>query len=223
MKNLLTFILLFIGLNASAQYRGGGNNDLRTQESQPFSDQPGFQKQKLFSGGYINLGFGNRSTNIGLGPQIGYSLTDWLDAGLILNFNYISERDPYSPDKIHQTTFGPGAFMRIFPIDFLFATAQFEQNFITTKFISGTPGSDFKQNINAPSLLLGAGYAGGRMKGSNTYYYLSISFDVIRDKNSPYVDGYNRIIPILRAGYNIGLFQGKSRARKNDYYNPDEN
>jgi hypothetical protein len=31
------------------------------------------------------------------------------------------------------------------------------------------------------------------------------------DKNSPYVDNFGRSNPIIRAGYNIGLFQGRNR------------
>ena len=57
--------------------------------------------------------------------------------------------------------------------------------------------------------MLGAGYAGGRMPGSNTYYYFSVSWDILGDKNSPYIDGLGRSNPIIRAGYNIGLFQNR--------------
>jgi hypothetical protein len=34
--------------------------------------------------------------------------------------------------------------------------------------------------------------------------------DVIKDKNSPYVDGYGNLLPIIIAGINIGL----NRSRK---------
>jgi hypothetical protein len=29
--------------------------------------------------------------------------------------------------------------------------------------------------------------------------------DVVKDINSPYVDGYGNLLPIIRAGINIGL------------------
>lgn len=204
MKRIFLVSLLFIAVNASAQYRGNEN-----QKEQAH----GFQKQKLFTGGSVNFGLSNYTTNIGVAPQFGYSLTDWMDAGVVLNVNYISERDPYSPDKIRQTVIGPGAFVRLFPFNFLFASAQFEYNFITTKYISGTPSANQKLSYEAPSLLLGIGYAGGRMKGSNTYYYFSISADFLGDKRSPYIDSYDRMLPVVRAGYNIGLFQGRGRSR----------
>jgi hypothetical protein len=80
----------------------------------------------------------------------------------------------------------------------------------------------YKQTVGANSLLVGAGYTQGRGHGSNTFYYVAILFDVIKDQNSPYVDlVYNpttgnysvRAIPIIRAGINIGLFEGRNGRR----------
>jgi hypothetical protein len=34
---------------------------------------------------------------------------------------------------------------------------------------------------------------------------------VAQQPNSPYIDSYHRMIPVVRAGYNIGLFQGRQR------------
>ena len=65
--------------------------------------------------------------------------------------------------------------------------------------------------MSAGSLLVGGGYAGGRQKGNNTYYFISVMWDISGDKNSPYVDDLGRSTPVIRAGYNIGLFQGKYR------------
>ena len=175
---------------------------------------PGFKKENLFSGGSVNVGFSNRYTALGATPQLGYSLTNWLDAGLNFNFNYISQRDvQFFGDKIRQTTYGPGAFVRLFPINMIFATAQYEYNFIKQKNIppssSGQPSSII--NRSAGSLLIGGGYAGGRQKGNNTYYFVSVMWDISGDENSPYIDELGRSNPIIRAGYNIGLFQGRKR------------
>lgn len=168
----------------------------------------GFQKEKLFTGGSANLGFSSGSTMLGITPQLGYSLTNWLDAGVTFNLNYLSQKYYYSGDKVRQTTYGPGAFVRLFPVDFLFASAQYEYNSMHLNYISNVSGSpSIKSNQNANSFLVGAGYAGGRMKGGNTYYYLSIMWDISGDPNSPYHDQYGRTSPVIRAGYNIGLFQ----------------
>ena len=175
---------------------------------------PGFKKEKLFSGGSINVGFSNNYTALGATPQLGYSLTDWLDAGVNFNVNYISQRDNFvRGDKLRQTTYGPGAFVRLFPISMIFATAQYEYNFIKQKYIpvSSSNLPDKKSTLSAGSLLVGGGYAGGRQKGNNTYYFISVMWDISGDKNSPYVDDLGRSTPVIRAGYNIGLFQGKYR------------
>lgn len=203
MKNLILIVLIATGMNAFAQYRGEERGE----------SKPGFQKQKLFTGGSLNLGFSSYTTNLGIAPQFGISLTNWLDVGVNVNVNYTSERDPYSPDKWRQTNIGPGVFARIFPVSMLFVTAQFEYNFMTVKYIPAPPAGVQKLSAEAPSLLLGIGYAGGRMKGSNTYYYFSVSGDFLNHKNSPYIDRYERMLPVLRAGYNIGLFQGSGRNR----------
>ena len=175
-----------------------------------------FQKEKLFTGGTFNLGFGSGTTSLGISPQLGYSVTDWLDAGITVNVNYVSQRDNLVVlDKFRQTTYGPGAFVRLFPVNFLFATAIGEYNWIRQKYIparSGVPSS--VTNFSAPSLLVGGGYASGRQNGSNSYYYLSVTWDIAGDENSPYVDGYGRSNPIIRAGYNIGLFQGRGRMNR---------
>ena len=201
MKKLLFILLLPFGLQALGQ---------KSQEE----EIPGFKKENLFSGGSVNVGFSNHSTILGATPQIGYSLTDWLDAGFNFNFNYISQRDNIvRGDKLRQTTYGPGAFVRLFPINMIFATAQYEYNFIVQKYIpvSSSGQSSEKINRSAGSLLVGGGYAGGRQKGNNTYYFVSVMWDLSGDENSPYIDDLGRSTPVIRAGYNIGLFQGKSR------------
>lgn len=172
----------------------------------------GFNKEKLFTGGSATAGFSSYSTILGITPQFGYSLTNWADAGITFNLNYTSQRDYQDyGDKLRQTVYGPGAFIRLFPVNFLFASAQYEYNIIHLKYIPASNGSysPSKNNVSAGSLLLGGGYAGGRYRGSNTYYFFSVSWDVLGNKNSPYIDGLGRSNPIIRAGYNIGLFQGR--------------
>ena len=187
----------------------------------------GFDKSRLFTGGSVTLSFFNGQTLLGANPVLGYTLTDWLDAGIAFNFLYNGSRDYYQfNDKIRQTVYGPGVFTRIYPVKFLFVQGQFEHNFSTLKYIPAPGGSytSDKVTAGANSLLLGAGLAQGREPGSNTFYYISLLFDVIKDMNSPYVNvSYNPdnpaaqridMVPIIRAGVNIGLFQGRySRGR----------
>jgi hypothetical protein len=178
----------------------------------------GFKKENLFTGGSVTLSFFNQQTVLGANPMFGYKIADWVDAGLAFNFLYNGARD-YSQfnDKVRQTVYGPGAFVRLYPARFLFVQGQFEHNFSKLKYIypGGSPTETHKAEAN--SLLLGAGIAQGREKGSTTFYYISLLFDVLKNINSPYVDvSYNpnnpseqriNMQPIIRAGINVGLFQ----------------
>jgi len=183
--------------------------------------EKGFKQQNLFTGGSITLSFFNGQTIIGANPVFGYQLAKWVDAGLSLNFLYNGSRDYYEfDDKINQTVIGPGVFTRLYPVKFLFAQAQFEHNFNTLKYIPA-PGSlrpEEKQKVDANSLLVGGGFAQGRQPGSNSFFYFSVLVDVLKNVNSPYVNvdydpvtGRQRVtmVPIIRAGVNIGLFQGR--------------
>ncbi|HMO61016.1 MAG TPA: hypothetical protein PKC39_06465 [Ferruginibacter sp.] len=169
----------------------------------------GFKKEHLFTGGTINLSFFGSTTVLGATPQLGYSVTSWMDAGIVMGYTYISQRYANN-DKLRQTLIGPGAFVRLFPVNFLFATAQFEHNFIRYKYIYNTGGNE-KLNLNVSSLLVGAGYSSQRMGRNSPYYYFSVSVDVLQNPNSPYTDQFNNLLPVVNAGFNIPLFQGSRK------------
>ncbi|HEX2684449.1 MAG TPA: hypothetical protein VHL77_10975 [Ferruginibacter sp.] len=182
----------------------------------------GFKKENLFTGGSATFSIGNYNTVLGASPVLGYSITNWLDAGVVFNFTYGSSRDVYydpytgryfvSDDKSRQTVMGPGVFARFYPLKFLFLNVQAEHNFITDKTIYAN-GPTVKDKYGATSLLLGIGYAGGRQGPGDMYYYISIMGDFSGNKNSPYVgiseSGKAVITPIFKAGLHIPLFQGR--------------
>jgi hypothetical protein len=186
----------------------------------------GFNKENLFTGGSVTASFYNGVTVLGISPVFGYKLAEWTDAGIVFNLNYTSIRDYRQfDDKLKQTVKGVGAFTRLYPVNFLFVQAQYEKNFTTQRYIP-SPNlpiyNSYKETVNSNSLLVGAGYTQGRQRGSNTFFYLAILFDVLKEQYSPYVDvaidpntGYRsiRAIPIIRGGVNIGLFQGRYRER----------
>jgi hypothetical protein len=204
MKTFLLAALIICSIPALSQ------DTLRVEQEEPEKPR-GFQKDHLFTGGNVSLGFSNGTTSLGLIPHFGYSLNKYIDVAVSMNFNYTSQRDfQVLGDKVRQTIVGPGAFIRVFPVKFLFAQVQYEHNFIKLKYLP-VDNSGFvatTSNLSGNSLLVGAGYSQGRSDG-NTFYYLSLMFDVAKSKNSPYKDELGRVIPILRAGFNIALFQGK--------------
>ena len=152
---------------------------------------------------------------IGASPVLGYSLANWIDAGLVVNYNYTSYRDVNTfDDRLRQTLYGGGAFTRLYPVRFLFLQAQAEHNFITQKYIPPNSANSTTSRTSANSLLVGGGYTTGRNPGDGRpFYFLSILFDVAGNTNSPYTDAYGRTIPIIRAGLQVPLFQGYGRGR----------
>lgn len=188
-------------------------------KEQPFEEK-GFKKENLFTGGGVTASFYSGGSVLGASPVIGYKFNDYFDGGIVLNYVYNGARDIWAGnDKLRQHVWGPGAFLRAYPISFLFLQAQFEQNFTNERYTTSGASSvpSYKINASAPSLLLGGGYSTGRVKGGTTFFYISVLADVLKNWNSPYVDkryddfGNKRpvIIPVIRAGVNVGLFQGR--------------
>lgn len=177
--------------------------------------QDGKEKQKVyepsnwFTGGSVSLGAGNGTFNFGIHPHYGYSVAKWIDFAGVVNFEYQSSRDGYN-NRYRSVTYGLGAFTRIFPVHFLFLQAEPEYNFIRQKYIPNNSGTSLTQNLHAPSFLVGGGYTTSR-SDRNTFTYLSILVDVVKDINSPYVDGYGNLLPIIRAGINIGLNRRRNK------------
>lgn len=196
MKRLLFLVATIASLSAVAQKE-------EEKEKTPF-------KENLFTGGSISLAFYNNTFLVGGSPVFGYSLANWADAGVVVNYNYTSYRDvTVFDDRLRQTVYGGGAFVKLYPIRFLFAQAQVEHNFIKQKYIPPGGGANTSSKANANSFLIGGGYSTGRYgKGGQPFFYLAVLFDVSGDDNSPYTDAYGRTIPIIRGGVQIPLFQG---------------
>src|SRR5215212_2494037 len=88
-------------------------------------EKKGFKKENLFTGGSISLSFGTGSFLVGASPVLGYSLTNWIDVGVVGNYTYQSYRDvDYygygTNDKIKQSIYGGGGFIKLYPVQFLF-------------------------------------------------------------------------------------------------------
>ena len=187
---------------------------LFTASAQDEEQEEGNGKKNFFTGGSISLSFFDGAFLVGANPVFGYSLANWVDVGVLANYTYASYQDYQEfNDKLRQHIYGGGAFLRIFPIRFLFGQAQFERNWVNMNYISA-PGSfnytSQKSTVGANSLLVGGGYTTGRDgETKNMYGYVSILFDIVRDSYSPYVDYPDRSIPIIRAGIHVPLFQGK--------------
>jgi hypothetical protein len=199
----------------------------REKEKEKNEKNNGFKKENLFTGGSVSLAFYNNTFLVGASPVFGVSLTNHVDLGLVVNYNYTSYRDYLTfNDRLHQYLFGGGAFLKLYPVRFLFGQVQAEHNFITQKYIpaSGSALAAFKNTTSANSLLVGGGYCTGRMgKGKRPFYYLSVLFDVSGNTNSPYTDAFGRTIPIIRGGIQVPLFQHEMPAPRRRRVGPAPN
>ena len=203
-KLIILFIASVISLNSKAQ-------DEEEKEKIPF-------KQNLFTGGSISLAFYSNTFLIGGSPVLGYSITNWADLGIVVNYNYTVYRDYYVfDDRLKQYNYGGGGFVKLYPVRFLFAQAQWEYNFLKLKYIPpNNSGIEQTDRIEASSFLVGGGYTTGRQgRGGAPHYYLDILFDISNNPGSPYTDAYGRTIPIIRGGIQIPLFQGGGKNQGN--------
>lgn len=200
-KTLLVLALLLGFTQLQAQgiaptYESGG------------SSGGGFQPNNIFIGGSLSLGFGSNYFNVGGNPEIGYSFSEWIDAGLAFNINYTSNKWYTGGADVKQNMFnyGGGVFTRLYPIRNVFVQVQPEYNWSSITYKMPNAADD-KYTTSAPSLLAGVGY-GQRIVGQSSYY-ISVLFDVNKDKNSPYRNWDGSFIPIIRAGFNFYLHQNR--------------
>jgi hypothetical protein len=174
----------------------------------PDEGKKGFKKENIFIGGGITLGFASNTFQIGASPEVGYSIAQWLDAGLGFNFNYASQKadpDYYYNDntRYHSFNYGGGPFVRLFPVRFLFVQAQLEENWIKVNTKNYNANYTDERTYQATSLIAAIGY-GQRIIGQSSFYTM-IGLDLMRDPNSPYRDYNNTAIPIIRAGFDFYL------------------
>jgi hypothetical protein len=189
MKKRFAFILIFV---SSLQVTYAQDDHMPVK---------GFNKNRVFIGTSINLGLSNNFFNIGLNPEIGYSLTDWLDAGVVGNLNYFTQSSTFTKDK--NVNYGGGGFLRIWPINFLHLQIQPEYNWISSSrtFNNGAPSTSFTNNT--ASVLAGIGY-GSRQVGSR-FSHFTIMIDLLQQLNSPYRDQFGDPQPVFRAGFGVYL------------------
>src|SRR5688572_19329870 len=99
MKRIIVTALLitsFLGVTAQ-----------ETTEDEPA--KKGFRRDNIFVGGSIAFGLGSGTFSVGANPEVGYSIANWLDAGISTNINYYSLRAEYNNGyRQRSTTYGAG-------------------------------------------------------------------------------------------------------------------
>lgn len=172
----------------------------------------GFRKENVFVGGSLALGYGTVNDGfgggsnlvLGLNPEIGYSLAQWVDVGFAFNAIYNSTRFNDFSYRYRQTAFntGVGVFTRIHPFNSFFIQAQPEHNWIAyTQTNLDQPGvPKIRQKVEANSFLVGVGY-GQRIIGQSSFFTV-LMFDLNKEVFSPYRDGFGNALPVIRGGFN---------------------
>jgi hypothetical protein len=166
-----------------------------------------FRRDNIFIGGAIGLGASSGGFSAGANPEAGYTIAQWLDAGISTNLNYYSYSAEYN-GGVRQRSFnyGAGVFVRLYPIRNIFLQVLPEYNRINTSFknvSSGNIGNEYKLKQQAPSLLLGIGYITREVGRSS--FYTAIMFDAGNNTSSPYIGYLGSKQPILRTGFNFYL------------------
>ena len=190
-KILASIFVLSVALSSFSQSEGGEKNHK-------------FRQDNIFIGGSIGLGLGGGGFSVGANPEIGYTVADWLDAGISTNINYFSFRAE-SNGGIRQRSlnYGGGVFVRVFPIKNFFIQLLPEYNVVNTNLKDIFSGQEQKISQSAPSFLAGIGY-GSRIIGSGSFFTV-LMMDLGNNTNSPYIDFYGSKLPILRTGFNFYL------------------
>ena len=176
---------------------------------------PSMNVNPLFIGGNLVIGGGSGSFQLGLNPEVYKRVNDYVDLGASTNLFFQSFNPTLSNglqvNSSRSFQLGVGGFTRIWPLEKFFIQVQPEYNYTwsryknrsTTDFGSG-PSSSFR--FGAESLLAGIGY-GTRSENGMTYF--SVMIDLLKNRNSPYRDGFNRAEPIIRAGFAFPILRSK--------------
>ncbi len=147
-------------------------------------------KERLVYGGGVILNFSNYGTALGLTPRIGYKVTERYVAGVGLSYIYVSA------DQYNSNNYAGSIFNNFRVLDEVFLHAEMEYG--RTQYKQSTVLGEQKFSVEYPALLVGGGYqqsGGGRVGLSITVLY-----DVIQDRNSPYRNGL-----VYRGGIFVGL------------------
>jgi hypothetical protein len=200
MKQLLSFVILFVALNLNAQ-----TTTIQTTKLM----EP---TKPLMLGGGLVLGGGTGSFQIGLNPELVKTYNDYIDLGLITNLYYSSFRTVASYDginaKYHKTQFGLGGFARVWPVNEFFLQIQPEYNWTWSNQKDLVNGISRNVNVSATSVLAGVGYG---KRSENGFSYLSIMIDLVNSQQSPYGMGQLRPQPIFRAGFGFPIHIAKKK------------
>ena len=165
------------------------------QEQNPGS---GFWDRCFFGGGF-GAQFGDQ-TIVSASPIVGYKITEKFHAGIGATYIYYNLKQYYYDGngnlqyyKYSSNVYGGDVFAKYFIFDEVFAYGEY--GILNMEVFDPLSYASARENIH--SALIGGGYR--QMIGSNVGVELTILYDVIDDRNSPYSN------PIIRLGIVAGF------------------
>jgi hypothetical protein len=144
----------------------------------------GFDKTKLRFGANLGLSLSKNYTFLGLGPQIGYSFSNYFMAGAGIKYYYTKTRAyDYGDSYLYKNNLlGANIFGYLYPIKFITVFAQPELNYLWTSVENETTNEVSKDSGIVPSIVVGAGFRLG-------FTHITFNYDLIHEVNSPYPEG----------------------------------
>jgi len=182
---LIFTVLLFISGNVFAQ----------EQEQ----DKGGSFFDRFYIGGGLGMQFGDQ-TIISASPILGYKVTEKFHVGVGGTYIYYNLKQYYYDSngnlqfyKLKSNIYGGDVFAKYFIFDEVFIYGEYG----VLNMDVYDPLSSIKSRRNVASALIGGGYR--QMLGDNVGVELTILYDVIDDRDSPYSN------PIIRLGIVAGF------------------
>jgi len=216
-KLILLLSFGFLTTASFAQYQNDNGysdsaDDYAIQPTTQYGQQKPPKLRHYFVGGNFIASFGDGGGAFGINPSIGYSLSPFVDVGLGFNAVYNYSKDYYNGGKWRTWNLGVAPFARVYPVDFLFFEGSFEENLVSSRYISPDGVKSDRQNASAPSLIGAIGYT-NRIFGQSSFFF-SVGMDFLNNKNSPYRESYydeggtlrSRPTAIIRTGFNINIW-----------------
>lgn len=173
MKHVIFIFCFLSSLTSHAQYVA----------PEPVQKPKWLWHENLFYGGGFGVGLGN-VTAINANPQVGVRFTKQLAAGIGFDYNFVGRTG------LNIQTFGPSGFVRLKPLPFLVAQAEYVHIFASERFNTIEAKYDF------PMFLVGGGYYSG---GEGGGFFMMLMWDLIGDPISPFPN------PLFRAGFSVGF------------------
>lgn len=177
--SILLLIILVCSATQAQNYR---SSELKKKAN----SSKKFDPRNLTFGGNFGAGFGsNDYWGISLSPQVGYRFTTKLTAGAGLSYLYSSEKyKGYQYDTKYTSHYlGFNLFGNYYPIEQVILTVKPEilRIWETEKYESSSQTNKYSNSKFIPAVVVGGGI---RLRPIT----LTINYDLVQDKDSPYGD-----------------------------------